>query len=105
MKIYVFEKILTPGDCLPTGYIHVHDHYFQTSSLKLLGQSKPNLILSLLGKGERKFGPGHMTKMATMPIHVYGKILKRLFLWSQKSYDLETWLVASGTQALQILYE
>ena len=42
--------------------------------------------------------PGHKTKMAAMPI--YGKNLKNL-LQNQKSYDLETWHVASGTtQAL-----
>ena len=29
------------------------------------------------------------------------KILKNLLLQNQKSYDLETWHVASGTQALQ----
>ena len=45
-------------------------------------------------------GPGHMTKMATTPI--YGKTLKNL-LQNQKSYDLETWHVESGTQALQSL--
>ena len=48
-------------------------------------------------------GPGHMTKMAPMPI--YGKNLKNLLLQNQKSYDLETWHVASGTQVLQILYK
>ena len=47
--------------------------------------------------------PGHMTKMAAMPI--YGKTLKNLLLQNQKSYDLETWHVASGTQALQSLYK
>ena len=46
-------------------------------------------------------GPGHMTKMATMPI--YGKTFKNLLLQNQKSYDLETWHVALGTQALQSL--
>ena len=47
-------------------------------------------------------GPGHMTKMAAMPI--YGKNLKKnLLLQNQKYYDLETWHVASGTQALQSL--
>ena len=46
--------------------------------------------------GRGKDGLGHMTKMAIMPI--YGK--------NQKSYDLETWHdVASGTQALQSLYD
>ena len=33
-------------------------------------------------------GPGHMTKMAAMPI--YGKNLKNLLLQNQKYYDLET---------------
>ena len=47
-------------------------------------------------------GPGHMNKMAAMPI--YGKSLKNL-LQNQKSFDLETWRVASGTQVLQSLYK
>ena len=33
-------------------------------------------------------GPGHMTKMAAMPI--YGKTLKDIFLWNQKADDLES---------------
>ena len=45
-------------------------------------------------------GPGHMTKMAAMPI--YGKTFK--IIQNQKSYDLETWHAASGTQALQSLH-
>ena len=48
-------------------------------------------------------GPCHVTKMAAMPI--YGKNLKNLLLQNQKSYDLETWHVAPGTQALQSLYK
>ena len=32
--------------------------------------------------------PGHMTKMATMPI--YGKNIKNLLLWNQKADDLES---------------
>ena len=47
-------------------------------------------------------GPGHMTKMAAMPI--YGKKLKNL-LQNQTSYDLETRHVALGTQALQSVYK
>ena len=47
-------------------------------------------------------GPGHMTKMAAMPI--YGKkTFKNLLLQNHKSYDLETWHVALGTLALQCL--
>ena len=40
-------------------------------------------------------GPGHMTKMAAMPI--YGKNLLKSSSPEppQKSYDLETWYVAS----------
>ena len=33
------------------------------------------------------------------------KTLKHILLQNQKSYDLETWHVASGTQALQGLYK
>ena len=45
-------------------------------------------------------GPCHMINMAAMPI--YGKNrIKIFFLQNQNSYDLETWHVASGTQALQ----
>ena len=44
-----------------------------------------------------------MTKMAAMPI--YGKNLKNILLQNQKSYDLKTWHVASGTQALPSLYK
>ena len=45
-------------------------------------------------------GTGHLTKKADMPI--YGK---NLLFQNQKSYDLETWHVALGTQALQSLYK
>ena len=38
-SVYVFEKHLTTGVCLPLPQGYVHDHYFQTStSLKPLGQ-------------------------------------------------------------------
>ena len=47
-------------------------------------------------------GPGHMIKMAAMPI--YSKAVKNLLLQNHKSYDLLTWHVALGTQALQSLY-
>ena len=58
-RSYVFEKILNTGCCLPLspGYIHEHhhDYHFQTSSLELLGQSKPNFMWGPLMKRERKF--------------------------------------------------
>ena len=47
-------------------------------------------------------GPGHMTKMAAMPI--YGKKKKNL-LQNQKAYDLETWYIASVARALPSLLE
>ena len=46
-------------------------------------------------------GTAHMTKMTVMPI--YGKTPKNFLLQNQKSHDLVTWHVASGTQALQSL--
>ena len=48
-------------------------------------------------------GLGHMTKKVAMPI--YGKNHKNLLLQNQKSFDLETWHVASGTKALRSLYK
>ena len=43
-------------------------------------------------------GPGHMTKMAAMPI--YGKNL----LWNQKANDLETRYAASGARVLPFFF-
>ena len=40
---------------LPRGCTNVHDHNIQTSSsLKPLGQSKPNVMWSIVRKGELK---------------------------------------------------
>ena len=53
-KINGFEKKLTPGAGLPPprGNIHVYYHNIQrSSSLKPFGQSKPNVMLSILRKG------------------------------------------------------
>ena len=43
-------------------------------------------------------GPGHLTKVAAMPI--YGKKLTNPLLRNQKADDLETWYAASGDQVL-----
>ena len=48
-------------------------------------------------------GPGHMTKMATMPI--YGKNLKNLLLQNQMADDLESWYAALGAQVLSSLFK
>ena len=46
-------------------------------------------------------GPGHIIKMAAMPIN--GKNLKKnLLLRNQKTDDLETWYAASGARVLPI---
>ena len=71
---------MTPGGCLPLprDYIHVLNHYFQTSSsLKPLGQSMPNHV-EPFWEGRMKVyvnGPGHRTKMAASSI--YGKNLQK----------------------------
>ena len=62
---------------LPWGLIHVYDHYFQTSFLKL-GQSKSKFCVESaweVGKKVNINGIGHMTKMATMLI--YGKNVQK----------------------------
>ena len=43
-------------------------------------------------------GPGHMTKMAAMPIS--GKNLKKILLRNRKANDLEYWYTVLGTQVL-----
>ena len=45
-------------------------------------------------------GPGHMTKMAAMPI--YGKNFKKNLLQNQMSYDIETCPVASGKKLFKV---
>ena len=55
-KLMFMEKILAPGGCLPLsrGYIHVYFHNIETSSsLKPLGQSKPNFMWSIVRKREK----------------------------------------------------
>ena len=99
-------KKLSPDGCLllSWGYIHVDDHHLQRSSLKQLGQSKPNFMWSFLGKGggEKVYinDPCHMTKMVATPI--YGKNLQ---IYSSTEQDYETWHGAFCTQALQSLYK
>ena len=80
--------------------------HFQTSSpLKPLGQPKPNFMWSLLGKGDEVCinGPGHMTKMAAMPI--YGKNLKKSSSPELAGRFPRIWYVALGTPAHHSLYK
>ena len=55
IKIDDSEKIWTPGVCLPPprGNIHVYYSDIQrSSSLKVLGQSKPNFMRNIVRKWE-----------------------------------------------------
>ena len=53
-RFMFMRKTNDPGCCLslPWGYVHVYDHNTETSSLKLLGQIKPNCMLSIVRKRE-----------------------------------------------------
>ena len=43
---FMFMKKMSSWGCLPKGYKHVYDHNIQaSSSLKQLGQSKPNFYV------------------------------------------------------------
>ena len=56
--------LIFPGQCTCI------NHSIQTSSpLKLLGQTMPNFKRSIYRKGGGGKKPGHMTKMAAMPIY------------------------------------
>ena len=77
---FMFLKKFWPQGIIcpcPRCYIHVYFFNIQTSSLKPLGQSKPNFMWSILKKRGRKYinGPGNMTKMAAMSMPIYGKNL------------------------------
>ena len=48
-------------------------------------------------------GPGHMTKMATIPI--YGENLKKSSSLEPKADELETWHVALGATVLPSLFK
>ena len=59
-----------------------------------------------MGRGTKvcSNGPGHMTKVAAMPI--YGKNLKKnLLLRNQKADDLEIWYAASSARVLPSLFK
>ena len=67
-------KMDTRGPYAPTPGQYTYLHNIQTSPLKPLGQSKPKFYVKHLKDGVTNVfinNPGHMTKMAAMPI--YGK--------------------------------
>ena len=96
------ELIVYAGLCRP----YVPCQYVQTSPQKPLGRLKPGFMWSLLGTGEMKVysnGPGHMTKVAAMPM--YDKSLKNLLLRNHKVDDLKTLYAALGAQVLPNLFK
>ena len=67
---------------------------------------KAKLHAEPLGEGEKKVyikGTGHKTIWP--PCTYMKRKFNSLLIWSQKSYDLETWFFASRTRALQIIYK
>ena len=80
-------------------------HSLNIFSSETTGPIKVKFHMELLWDGGTKVCsnvPGHMTKMAAMPI--YGKNLKKnLLLWNQKANDLETWYATLGARVLPSL--
>ena len=71
-------------------------HFQNASLLELQGQFHFKFNMQPSSKGGKKiyiFRPGHMTKMAAMPI--YGKNVKNLPLQNHWADCLETWYAAS----------
>ena len=89
----------------PASIVVVRLHFQTSSPLKPLGQSKAKFNVEPPWEGGTKVyinSPGHMTKMAAMPI--YGKNLKKL-LQNRWADFHETWYVASGNPAHHSLYK
>ena len=58
LRFLILKKIWNPGVCVPPPRGNLHAYYRNIqrySSLKPLGQSKPNFMWSIVRKGERKF--------------------------------------------------
>ena len=53
-ELIVYPSSRRPSVVCPSVVCPSVHHFQRSSSLKLLGQSKPNFMWSLLGKGERK---------------------------------------------------
>ena len=89
-------KKRTPGAGLPPprGNIQVYYHNNQRSfSLKLLGQSKSNVLLSILRENERLYKWSRSQTFKNLPLQ------------NQKAFDFENWPEASMNTALQSLYK
>ena len=82
------------------GQCHLHIIFKTQFSQKPLHNVLP------LGRGTKVCinGPGHMTKMAAMPIYVV-KFFKNKFFLNRWTNFNETWYVALGALALHSLYK
>ena len=107
-RFKILKIIWTPGVGipLPRGIIHVFNHNIQrSSSLKPLGQPKSNFIGSICMKGKPMYlenKPGHITKMATMPI--YGKNPSKTF-FAGTAEPIATKIDTIKTRVLQCVYK
>ena len=72
---------------------------------RLTNQSQILCGASLRRENESLFKWSRSHNQDGLHAHIWLKTFKNLLLQNQKSYDLETWLVALATQALQSLYK
>ena len=108
-KIYVFEENLTSGGCLPLpwGYIIymtiIFKHLLHRNSM--VNQSQILCGAFLEGGASDLINMVLVTwpRWPPCPYNYMVKILKNLYHEYLRSYDLETWHQAFGTQALQSL--
>ena len=92
----------------PSSYVVVRRrlHSLNILSSETAWPIKVKFHMELLWVGGTKVcsnGPGHMTKMAAMPI--YAKRIKKLLLRNKKADDFETWYATSGARVLSSLFK
>ena len=83
-----------------------HPHSLNIFSSEVTGQIEAKFYMESPWDGGTKIcsnGPGHMTKMATMPI--YDKNLKKSSSPEPNADDLETWYAALGAGVLPSLFK
>ena len=84
----------------------VHTKIQTRFSQKLLCRSEPYFVWKLSGTRKWKSDDMMLVTWPRWPPRAYIiKTFENLLLQNLMSYDLETWLVASGTQALQSLFK
>ena len=87
-------------------YVCMLSSFSNVFSSETTGQIEANFHMEPPWDGGTKVcsnGPGHMTKMAAMPI--YGKNIKKSSSLEPNADDLETWYAASGARVLPSLFK